>query len=370
MGVRFLLAVCMYMQQDRFLSLLAKKMSGAATTEELAELEHLLKEREDWREMAGLLTAPREKGPTEEEQTDAEALFAAHATAMQLSGRFNQQPAIIKPFYTRYRKALAIAAVFILTASTYFIYNKWRITKSNDDFSEVVTRKGNKSNIRLQDGTQVMMNSDTRIVYGSDFGASSREVKLTGEAFFDVTHNASKPFIIHTGNINIRVLGTAFNVKSYPQDGIVETSLIRGRIEVTFNDRPNEKIILRPGEKLLVKDKLNNTSSIDHKTTPSIELNKINVLEDSVVAETAWMKNKIIFSDDRFEHIAQMLERKFDMVFEITDKTISNDTYTGIYENEDLYTILRHMSLSKPFQFKINGNKVTIYNNQTHQPER
>ncbi len=358
------------MQQDRFLSLLARKMAGEATREELDELDYLLKEREDWKEMADWVTSPTDLALTEVERTDAEALFAVHAVNMELSGRFNKEVTATKPRYIRFRKAIAIAASLLLIATAYIANNRWQATNRNNDFSEIVTKKGNKSNIRLQDGTRVMMNSDTRISYGSDFGGSAREVKLSGEAFFDVTHNASKPFVIHTGNINIKVLGTAFNVKSYPQDSLVETSLIRGKIEITFNDRPNEKIILKPGEKLLVKTTYDlTTDQNSYKAEPHIQLNTINLLEDSLVAETAWIKNKIIFDNDNLEHIAKMLERKFDVVVEIADESIKNDTYTGIYQDEDLSTILQHMSQSKPFKFKIKGNKVIIQSNQTQKTE-
>ena len=90
------------------------------------------------------------------------------------------------------------------------------------------------------------------MTYDKNFGKNIREVNLTGEAFFDVTKDSSHPFIIHTNVIDIKVLGTEFNVRSYPNDANTETSLIRGKVEVTVKNRANEKIYLEPNEKLVV----------------------------------------------------------------------------------------------------------------------
>lgn len=361
MGGQIPFAVLICMPDERFLELLGLKLAGDSSPAELEELQHLISGNEEWSLIAGEISQNIVSKPTEEEKIEAETLFAAHSVSMQLSGRFAEPKTIIKPIISWKRKVISIAAILLLMAGGFFAYEKWQPFQDHLAANEIVTKKGNKSNIKLQDGTQVSMNSDSRLSYASDFGSRIREVKLEGEAFFDVTHDATKPFIIHAGNINIRVLGTAFNVKNYPQDGTVETSLIRGRIEVTFNDRPNEKIILHPGEKLVIK---NQSAAIAKQSEgmpeSKIELNSVNLLQDSVVAETAWLKNRIVFNNESFENIAHQLERKFDMDFVFRNTNLKGDTYTGDYEKESLEKILEHMSLSKHFSYKIEDKKVII----------
>jgi transmembrane sensor len=116
----------------------------------------------------------------------------------------------------------------------------------------VGTKKGSKSHIVLPDGTNVWLNADSKIIYPGNFQGETREVSLVGEAFFDVVKNVNKPFIIHTGTMDVKVLGTAFNVRSYPGEMTTEASLLRGLIEVTLNGTEKKKILLKPNEKLTV----------------------------------------------------------------------------------------------------------------------
>src|ERR1019366_6846207 len=103
-----------------------------------------------------------------------------------------------------------------------------------------------KSKIVLSDGSVVTLNSETTLRYPAEFNGQTREVYLDGEAFFDVAKDHKHPFIVHAGKMNVRVLGTAFNIKSYANDATSETTLIRGAIEVTMSDRPSDRIILKP----------------------------------------------------------------------------------------------------------------------------
>ncbi len=168
--------------------------------------------------------------------------------------------------------------------------------------NEISTRNGSKSHLVLPDGTLVWLNAGSRIVYDKNFGAALREVSLTGEAFFDVARNAEKPFLIHTARIDIKVLGTRFNVRSYPTDQTTEATLIRGSIEVSIKDRPSEKIILKPNEKLVVA---NDDSTLHRNVAGRSGVNTgeslVNIRKPTFepvtcdVVETSWVVNKLIF---------------------------------------------------------------------------
>jgi ferric-dicitrate binding protein FerR (iron transport regulator) len=225
--------------------------------------------------------------------------------------------------------------------------------------NEIVSRKGSRSNIKLPDGSQVWLNADSKLSYNTDFHKGNREVSLIGEAYFDVVKDAERPFIIHTDKIDIRVLGTAFNVKSYPQDDVIETALIHGKIEVTYKDRPAEKVILMPNEKLIIrKDQQTNTAS--NNTVPKIQLSSLVPIQDSLLPETAWLSDKLVFTNETLGNIAEMLERRFDVEVDFLDNEVQHFTYTGIFEHEPLAKILELMSLSQKFDYVVEKERVSI----------
>jgi ferric-dicitrate binding protein FerR (iron transport regulator) len=239
--------------------------------------------------------------------------------------------------------------------------------------NEIVTKKGSKSNIRLPDGTQVWLNGDTRLSYSNDFIGNTREVYLEGEAFFDVSHDAAHPFIIHTNKINIKVLGTAFNVRSYPQDETVETSLVRGKIEVILKSRPDEKIILSPNEKLIVSNK-NTEPEVGRRSmlqdgTPAVTIKSVTSMAsessadsstDSAIAETAWMNDEFAFFNQTLEQIAMDLERRFGVVVLFGDEHVKSYRYSAFFDREGVEKILGVLSLSKKFNYTMEGKKITI----------
>src|SRR6185295_18900551 len=155
-----------------------------------------------------------------------------------------------------------------------------------------------------------------------------REVSLTGEAFFDVTKDSSHPFIIHTSVMDIKVLGTAFNVRSYPGDASTETSLIRGKVEITVKNRSNAKIYLNPNEKLTV---LNNVTvnkitasqgPVKNASEKTLSVDQLNYSPvDSTPIETAWVDSKLRFQkNETFKEVALKMERWYAVTIIFDDK--------------------------------------------------
>ena len=223
----------------------------------------------------------------------------------------------------------------------------------------------------MPDGTQVWLNVGSRIEYDRTYGKENRELTLTGEAYFDVVHDENKPFIIHTRQMNVKVLGTVFNVKAYAEDGITEAALIKGSIEVTFPGRPQEKLILKPNDKISIvnnriyknKDTLRGNQP-DHKEKPELALSKLSYQPaDSTIIETAWVKNKLIFRSKTFEELSKDMERWFNVTFQVYDTTMLNQKFTGTFGNETITEALDALNLSIPFGYKFNkrNNTVAIY---------
>jgi ferric-dicitrate binding protein FerR (iron transport regulator) len=239
------------------------------------------------------------------------------------------------------------------------------IKQTNNAFvNEVITKRGSKSSIKLPDGTIVRLNTDSRLTYLNFTAGKTREVTLEGEAYFDVAHDSSRPFIIHTGKINIKVLGTSFNVRNYPQDKVLETSLIKGKIEVSLKSRPDDIIILKPTEKLIIAKEQDELSA-STKTIASIDnkvvLTSITYLRnDSLVAETSWLNDKMVFVNQPLERIAIELERKYAINISFKDEKVKKYRYTGVFENVSLEKVFQLIKYSKNINYKINDKNIVI----------
>jgi len=245
------------------------------------------------------------------------------------------------------------------------------LVTTENSWQNKTTIKREKSTIVLTDGTRITLNSQSSLRYPATFTGKTREVYLSGEAFFDVQKDHEHPFIIHAEKMDIKVLGTAFNVKSYPNDPQSETTLIRGAIEVTLNDRPSDHIILKPSEKLIVKNKLfepvrKNTTKINPAETNmgmQYVLTTFTRLQpdDSTVVETSWVKNKLVFRDESFSGLASRMERWYGVDIKFKNDALKQYRFSGIFENERINEALDALRMTENFNYKIKNNTVYIY---------
>ncbi|MBD1424018.1 FecR family protein [Sphingobacterium arenae] len=351
------------MSEERFYQLISRKLAGEASVIELDELECYVRAYPDKKKLYDLLI----QAPVDNDKgiLKAEQAYALHQLKLQLQQPAHSKiPVSRKRFWNNHKTKsyILIAATIVMVIAAFLTFKTELIIPAR---IEVAATKGSITNIKLPDGSTVWLNSDSKITYRNNFGYGHRELRLTGEAFFDVKHDPKTPFIIHTDKINIKVLGTAFNVKSYPSDNYVETSLIRGKIDVNFTDRPSEHITLRPREKLTVnKDQTKGTitSLLSGDTGSKIRLENVTTLSkgDSIVAETAWLQNKIVFDNTSFSEIAGVLERRFDIKVKFKNEKYKLYYYTGIFQQESLREILDLMKITKPFNYEINKKVVTI----------
>lgn len=269
-----------------------------------------------------------------------------------------------------------VAAILILCIGcVYFIYQKAKpniysrqLSHKETDWRIKQTQKGARSTIILADGTKVILNADSRLRFPQNFSGDKREVYLTGEAFFKVTHNANMPFIIHTDKMNIKVLGTEFNVKSYPEDSSYETTLINGSIEVTLKDRPADRIILKPKEKLIVANLLPE-ETIPHQESssplyPQLSVTNLHYISktDNDVVETSWVNNKLVFQDQSFGNLAIDMARKYAIHIQFSNEDIKRYRFTGIFEKETVKEALNALQLTEKFNYRIVDSTVYIFN--------
>ena len=369
------------MDNDRIWNLIAKKLSGEASPDDLRELESILRFDP---ELHYSLEALHDmwKKQIEQDASQSEIAFQKHMERMHSMGVDMGNPSAgssldeFPDSPNRYQKwkmlALVAFGFLLLFLGFHFLTVQNPVAPAQKPSWEVVTRNGSKTNLLLPDGTTVWLNAGSRLSYDSLYGTNLREVTLSGEAYFYVVRNPKKPFIIHTGKINIRVLGTVFNVKSYPEEKTIETSLIKGSIEVSFSSQPSKKIILKPNQKLII-DKTEiisapSTSPGIVVSDPLISIEHLNRIgSDSSITETGWMENRLYFDDMSFRDLLHSMERKYGVSFKMNDSVLNTIHFTGSFQNETVPQALDALRLTAEqsttdFKYEIKGNQVFIYN--------
>lgn len=373
------------MQNDRFWELLARKIAGEASERELLELEQALKTHPHLHFPLNTfsdLWQPNNQKSIENQEV--EKAWEKHAARMKEMGHLVGQQELPPSFETvliegsrkSHRRIYywAAAATLVLTLLGWWAWGPSSSTAENlalnnkkEPKSEVSTKYGSKTRIQLPDGTQVWLNAGSKLNYTNEYGKTLREVQLIGEGFFDVVKNPQMPFVIHTSAIDVKVLGTEFNVRSYPGDKTTETSLVRGSVEVIVRKRPNEKYILKPNEKLVV---LNEDASPIRASMPRpkpvvepiIAIRKLTYKEgDSISVETAWAYNKLSFVDEPFVEVAKKMERWYDVTFEFRNTGLEELRLQGSFINETLPVAMEALKYSFRFKYEIKGKKVIVY---------
>jgi len=206
--------------------------------------------------------------------------------------------------------------------------------------------KGSVSEMYLPDGSHIFLNAGSEIKYTVDGANGKREVFLTGEAWFHVAKMKRKPFLVHTPFYDVQVTGTSFDVKAYNSDKEVITTLEEGSVHVKSfeNPRLNEERVLRPGEQLIYNKELKN-----------IQINEVNPKW-----YTSWKENKLMFVNMSLKDLRILLERKYGVDIEISDKSILNYHYDGTIKNESILEVLEILRETLPIQYKIVVQKIII----------
>jgi Fe2+-dicitrate sensor, membrane component len=205
-------------------------------------------------------------------------------------------------------------------------------------WNEKKTVMGEKIIVTLLDGTSITLNADSKLKYPVRFGEESREVALQGEAYFEITHDADKPFIVHTGDVSTIDLGTKFNVKAFPNDKNITVSLEDGKVKVSARDRRAEKkeIILAPTQQF-VYNKEDETSTIE-----SFDFQKT----------SGWKDNILVFDNEPLSNVLIPLERYFGVKFEIADQSLASRLVKANFRNESFWTVVKVIEKATGLTYK------------------
>ncbi len=365
------------MVQPRFVELLTKELTEGLTLAEKQELDLLLQQNPTYKRQSILI---REYWNSN--QTTYKANAANFKKVMDKISLAEQSPDIQhndKEPIQLWSALKYLAAMLVLGTTLYLWYLSAKTAKETvvaSNWQNKITAPRMKERLVLSDGTIVTLNSGTSFKYPLTFGGKNREVYLNGEAFFEVHKDREHPFIIHTNKMNVRVLGTAFNIKSYNNEARSETSLIHGSIEVTLNDRLSDHIILKPHDKLIVEnnipaqketnilipngsDKLNAPVKHIKYSVTNITYNpKI----DSAAIETLWLKNKMAFNNEDFETIAAEMERWYGIQIVFRHDVLKKLRFTATFELETPTDVLESLRITEDFHFKRKGSIFYISN--------
>lgn len=236
------------------------------------------------------------------------------------------------------------AAVLLIPVLVFLFYTLGQKDIEPDEYAnfatdslEIVAPIGSRTIVQLSDGTEVYLNYGSRIKYPQKFSGNTREVILFGEGYFDVTHNPAKPFIVKTGGLNVKALGTSFNVMAYPDNDEVETTLVNGKVVLEhYEEEGQSKIIgsMVPGQHVRY----------------NVKTGAVFSSQGRYEKYTSWKDGKLIFEDAPIGQVAEKLSRMFNVDIEVSDE-IDDYLYTVTFVDEPLFQILDLMTIATPVRF-------------------
>jgi len=247
---------------------------------------------------------------------------------------------------------LAVAATLLLVLTTslsgYLLYDAQNKKLAGD--MTVTVEKGQKVALTLPDKSRVWVNSGSTLTYGSRFNKHERIIELNGEAYFEVAKNKKAPFIVESRGFSVEALGTAFDVKAYPDEKQISTVLIRGKVEV--GDDLN-KINLTPNQKVTY-----------NRETKS--MHKSDVVDGLIYAD--WRYNKLNFNSETFENIASVLERNYNVKFVFEAQSLKKYRYSGTIGNTSLESLLQIFAMTSPVSYHMKDSVIYMNENKRMLP--
>jgi ferric-dicitrate binding protein FerR (iron transport regulator) len=248
-------------------------------------------------------------------------------------------------FSKRKNRWITIASGVAAVAILFFTLGiSLQLTRNNSQQELVVmVENGQKASVQLPDGSQVRLNSASELRYFPDFGKKNRIVKLMGEAFFAVESDPDKPFIVLVGDdIQVKALGTKFNVKSYPNDDQITGTLIEGKIEVS---NPVLSEVLNPSEQITYQ-------------TREMRFRKTHI--DNMEEIVFWMTDQFVFEKEILENIAKILERSYNVTISFASSDIKEIQYSGKIKNNSMENVLNLITLVSPLQYTLVDSHITF----------
>jgi ferric-dicitrate binding protein FerR (iron transport regulator) len=362
-------------------SILTALFSGVATDSEVKTLREWLAASDGHRQ---LLNEYRQteftvKAYSAQNKYDADAAWKKLAFAVQ------KEPP--RPAYRRIKHLYRYAAIIILAfgagmAAMYYARPEPDGAGTDADeaavfFTEYTVPYGSKSMIVLPDSSSIWMNAGSKLRYSSAFNQTEREVYIEGEAYFKVARNEDKPFFVKTSAVTLKVLGTSFNVKAYPEENSVETTVETGSVQMLRNVEGvlMDKLVLTAGQKATVI----RGGQIDRempqplpapvysaKSVKPTEVAEKTIVTKNVSTElyTSWKDTRWVIEKETLASLAVKLERRFNVQITFKDESLKNFSFSGTLKDETLEQVLEAVKLSAPVNYTVRQNSVNLTMNR------
>lgn len=334
-------------EQEKY-NLILKYLKGEASKSEKNTIKHLLK-NEGFRQLFAQLNDIWKKS------SSSESIYSEKFRILgELNNRINEYNNTNKEKLTSRKRLnkinpfIKIAAVILILIIPLSIYYTQRETKNHIAQNQITksTELGQKLTLTLSDGTKVKLNSGSKLIYPKVFDEKKREVALEGEAFFEVTKDAKRPFLIKTDNIITKVLGTSFNTKAFLVDQNIKISLVEGKVEV-LDTKNGESQFLNPSEELI----FNKISR--KKIKQPFDTHKV----------TSWKDNVLIFENETLEEIAVVLNKWYGVEIILKNESIKKCKLKAQFQNESLINVLNTIKYAGDYEYTFSNGVVQISGN-------
>jgi len=371
------------MDQDRIGYLLGRYLAGELTSEELEELEwnKLANPRivEVIRVLLSIRDQPQAGLSAEEEQamlekglqqwkSPVESRYMGMKVVPRTEGIGTEVEGMVSELVNeragagRNWKRWLVAASMLVVATSGVLYwhskqNEGEVRQAVVQAKEIVTKYGTRSYQELPDGSKLWLNAGSKVVYSDNFLTGKRELTLEGEAFFDVRHDPKHPFIIHTGQVDVRVLGTTLNVRAYPEDSAIETTLINGKVEIDVRGRQKQTIVLHPSEKVSI--------AVEKKTVPAGDGIRLRPVAPDptygTIVETSWVEDKLVFRNEQMGEVAARMERWYNIRIRFDNDRYQEQMLTGYFKDQPVENVMKALQAVLGFHYKKENGMIHIW---------
>lgn len=233
-------------------------------------------------------------------------------------------------------------AVILAVPIALFISLYYNLRIENPSELIVAANQGEKANVVLPDGSKIAINSASNVTYYSNYNKKYRSLKLNGEAYFEIAHDKSKPFIVDCSGAKIEVLGTTFGIKAYKDDDEIFVVLRTGKIEM---QTPKANFIVYPNERIIYNKKTKN------------------IYKEKVTASdfTDWRYNRLRFENETLENIVHTISRMHNIKIQFKNEDLKTQRFTGTVDNKNIKTVMDMISLTSSIGYKIQDSAVVLY---------
>lgn len=354
--------------KTRLRNLLDKYVNNSCSKSEMEEFLNILKRADNEPEIKRSLSEVWKQVSDSEVSVEEDALQSKEQWFEEIysEARKRENPSLIndtqrstpkKPGLLSYHhnssQWIKVAAILLFSVLLSLIY----YTASYDEpehaiaCKEKVAEPGEKVRFILSDGTQVHLNSGSRLEYPTTFDGATREVRLEGEAYFDVVHDESSPFIVHTKEITTKVLGTSFNIRSYPAEEDAMVAVSEGKVAVLKSDSGRTNFDDNNSVVLEANQWTNFRSDDQSFTTQFGDVSKL----------IAWNEDVLFYENEELEEVARQLERWYGVTIHFAVEEIKNCIVQGEHRRETLENVLEMITYAfVEMEYQINGRQVIL----------